>query len=315
MEQQNLPPCPEIVKERAAILHANGFGFRDPARDTWDYFALARVDEVMPNLNKIMEISGTKTLIQTSFIENYYIDIHWTEYNKIEFVLNAMLTLAIPFTTMTNLNCFFDPKKERIYSKEIEEIVAIKTVEDYMKKGDIFDFKFLFEIRMIKHCWLEIWNWRTAEGREFCKKLVNTLHRGSLDYADKDNYYNWEGFLEGYDWTFLIDFNKKPETKPLTIDCNNKPATEPIKLDSCIKPVAAVEVAKLDSINKSQVEHAKDNSEEDNTCMICMTNIPDTFILPCEHCVVCKKCSIELRNTNDAKICVRCRRPITHVLE
>ena len=55
--------------------------------------------------------------------------------------------------------------------------------------------------------------------------------------------------------------------------------------------------------------------EEDIECMICFTNRPDTMVLPCEHVVVCKECSDQLKHTNDARICVRCRRHITHVLD
>ena len=55
--------------------------------------------------------------------------------------------------------------------------------------------------------------------------------------------------------------------------------------------------------------------EEEDVCMICLVNPPNTMVLPCEHCVVCKECSIQLKNTNDRKICVRCRRPITNILD
>ena len=55
--------------------------------------------------------------------------------------------------------------------------------------------------------------------------------------------------------------------------------------------------------------------EEDTECMICMDNPADTMVLPCEHCVVCKECSEQLKDTHDAKICVRCRREITDILD
>ena len=55
--------------------------------------------------------------------------------------------------------------------------------------------------------------------------------------------------------------------------------------------------------------------DSEECCMICLDKPSDTMVLPCEHTVVCKECSIKLRETHDAKICVRCRREITHVLE
>ena len=61
---------------------------------------------------------------------------------------------------------------------------------------------------------------------------------------------------------------------------------------------------------------AEDIVEDEITeCMICLENLPNTMVLPCGHCVVCKECSEKLENTNDARTCVRCRRDITHILD
>jgi hypothetical protein len=49
-------------------------------------------------------------------------------------------------------------------------------------------------------------------------------------------------------------------------------------------------------------------------CMICLTAEPNTMVLPCYHVVVCDRCSVKLQNTNDAHVCVKCRRPIHQVL-
>ena len=54
--------------------------------------------------------------------------------------------------------------------------------------------------------------------------------------------------------------------------------------------------------------------ESDTTCLICMKNQPNTRVLPCDHCVVCKECSLKLENTNDKNTCVKCRKPITQVI-
>ncbi len=50
-------------------------------------------------------------------------------------------------------------------------------------------------------------------------------------------------------------------------------------------------------------------------CVICMEEAPSTMVLPCNHCVVCRKCSEKLQATSDAKTCIYCRQPITHVLD
>lgn len=54
--------------------------------------------------------------------------------------------------------------------------------------------------------------------------------------------------------------------------------------------------------------------KEEDMCMVCLDKEPNTMVMPCEHCVVCKECSLELENTNNAWFCIKCRQPITHKL-
>jgi hypothetical protein len=58
------------------------------------------------------------------------------------------------------------------------------------------------------------------------------------------------------------------------------------------------------------------NMEEDDEdlCIICMENPPETLVLPCGDCTVCKTCSEGLKNTSDHHTCVKCRRPIIDIL-
>jgi hypothetical protein len=56
-----------------------------------------------------------------------------------------------------------------------------------------------------------------------------------------------------------------------------------------------------------------DHEDEDNECVICMDKKPDTLVLPCMNCVVCRACSEQLKTTGDARVCVKCRRPIDSV--
>lgn len=58
------------------------------------------------------------------------------------------------------------------------------------------------------------------------------------------------------------------------------------------------------------------NPDKDReVCMVCLDKIADTMVLPCEHNVVCRTCSLELKKTNNAAKCIKCRRAIEHVLE
>lgn len=58
-----------------------------------------------------------------------------------------------------------------------------------------------------------------------------------------------------------------------------------------------------------------EGEDDDNTCLICMDQKPDTLVLPCMHSVVCRACSAKLQQTGDARTCVKCRRPIENVMQ
>lgn len=101
---------------------------------------------------------------------------------------------------------------------------------------------------------------------------------GPADINHSENYYNWPIFKKNYD----------PETLMTIVN-----DTFELKHDD----------------KKIKIENDED------PCMICLDKIPDTIVLPCKHRVVCKDCSIGLRNTADKSICVHCRCPITNILE
>lgn len=50
-------------------------------------------------------------------------------------------------------------------------------------------------------------------------------------------------------------------------------------------------------------------------CVVCLAKKPNTMVLPCSHCVACKECSDELKNTSFKDKCVLCQRKIEHVLD
>jgi len=70
-------------------------------------------------------------------------------------------------------------------------------------------------------------------------------------------------------------------------------------------------------LKKPKVEE----EEEEELCVICQVNPPNTFVLPCEHIVVCSECSDKLSqestNINIREHCVMCRTRIEkiHVLK
>ena len=53
-------------------------------------------------------------------------------------------------------------------------------------------------------------------------------------------------------------------------------------------------------------------SDEENECVICMTNKRDTCVLPCRHVCCCAECANTLRLQSDK--CPVCRKPMTELV-
>lgn len=65
---------------------------------------------------------------------------------------------------------------------------------------------------------------------------------------------------------------------------------------------------------KIEIKKDKNEMEEIELCMVCLDKEPDTMVLPCEHCVVCKECSIVLEKTINSMKCIKCRQNIENKL-
>lgn len=57
-----------------------------------------------------------------------------------------------------------------------------------------------------------------------------------------------------------------------------------------------------------------DDNNDEKECMICLSELPNTMVLPCGHIIVCETCSRQLEKTNNALICVKCRQPIDEII-
>jgi hypothetical protein len=52
-------------------------------------------------------------------------------------------------------------------------------------------------------------------------------------------------------------------------------------------------------------------ADEETLCIVCMEALAETVALPCRHKVVCKACSLRLKDSDlNGKLCVLCRQPI-----
>ena len=266
-----LSPCPKDLQRVASLLFHNGFGFQSP--DTGldkDCFVICKFVKYFSasDLEVIKAKSGSSTVHLIDWIGYNFLQVHWTEYNLIPEILTAFLNLDYGFETMNKFKAPFHLSNAGEFTFELMEIKGINGARRLLDE-------FNYPVDNLHPSLLDIWNYKTPEGVEFCKYA---RQKGGLDppsYESPENYYNWAPFtgfdLEKYKWFPLV----RPSAK----------VADPIVIEA---------------------------AEE---CMICLDKTADTIVSPCGHCVVCKECSIGLRDTNDKNTCVRCRREITGISE
>jgi hypothetical protein len=72
----------------------------------------------------------------------------------------------------------------------------------------------------------------------------------------------------------------------------------------------------INDIEEQEIKKAPvipDRSSE--FCLVCHERPPTTMVLPCEHNVVCGKCSITIRESKFVHNCILCQGLITHILD
>lgn len=200
--------CPKDLANRASILAWNGFGFQGPSEGVDNMFVpcLCRnlsVDE----LQRLKKLSGSNT-VECDKIIIEFLAVHWTEYDKIPKILTSLLTMGISFTTQTKLRIYFDAKIDKEYTPELEEIKAIKEYSDpiFLNYPDLF-----------KDAFYNMWNWKTIEGKEFCKLIREKTFRSNPQNMDtKENYYLWKIF-QNYDPKTLMTIDSDPPRKKMKL--------------------------------------------------------------------------------------------------
>jgi len=278
---------PEFIK-RAETLYHNAFGFQSPSLETPEFIVAAMRDRIPPAiLEQIRVQTGVARLKHIDWLGTDYLCVSWENYDRIEQVLTACLHRRISFRTHTKLSVSFVADDDHEFTYQDQER---KMIDDIEENWDLYT-----RLNMLpKHSLVHEWNWLTPEGRALCQKLRRFWRKPEVcRKPEKHDFWRWPIF-QNCDRRTL---RSVPVAAPLAV-----PVAAPL-----VVPVAAPLVVPIIDLT---VE-----SEEVDECMICLTEIPDTMVLPCEHVVVCKTCSIRLRQTRDARVCVRCRCPITHVLE
>lgn len=53
-------------------------------------------------------------------------------------------------------------------------------------------------------------------------------------------------------------------------------------------------------------------SSEVEPCMICLDELPNTTVFPCQHRIVCERCIIKCMEKGSCSSCIKCRSLVTH---
>lgn len=274
---ENLKTEFDIIERRAEIIWSNGFGFQPMG----EKFVIASLEKEISStkLEKISQESGAKTVDNCDWIGRDYLIVQWTEYQLIDKILNSLLSNQISFGTWDRFNVIFDWKNDCKYSREIAEFKFIDGENSLIERLGLFRYFDCIKVNSgRKHATKHEFNYLTEKGKIFCRNLRKELYNNGL-----------------------------------------------IKHETCCKPVEHNHFnwnifknypSITFGIHVPQTPQSPQNQQTDeNLCMICFTNPPNTIVLPCRHCVVCQICSEGLKNTNDKNICVACRNPINSIEE
>jgi hypothetical protein len=282
-----LPTCSEDTITRADILYRNGFGIQGPDRNNiGDKYVICFCSEPSEKgMDLFRRESGSTTLAYDDCFGTGYIKVHWTEYNKIEAILSSLLLHGTAFNLHIKCKVPYSPEQHKAFKWSELEANIVTTYSNIVKES-WFKFEFLREESLFPSSLFDIWNWKTVEGRAFCSTLRQCAKVPVQDEkTDKCNYWNWPIF--------------KPQPASGFTEEELAKAVPP---KSCGVPSGlAMEDVPIPVV------------EEVQTCMICLDKPADTFILPCQHQVVCKGCSAQLVATPDKNKCIRCRRPISEI--
>ena len=313
--------APEELERVFMIEYCNGFGFQfsnpyiilgylsGPTSGlTINHFNIVPIQpdfykhhllrHVMGNINENELENYLKTkfvdvdLHVNNFIGYTYLEIHYSHYELLPTIINECTNIDLVIRLRNKPGVIFG-KGDEFTLENMQNKIKI-SIDEFAKlmQGSRFKhndelYKFVIDSLGGKNLLLH-WNWITQENKNYCSKLRSIIGKkksvsatqSRFVFPDFDNICQKYRVLHHGVWSAYAPSMRNVEDFILTDD------------------------------NQS----SNNEIDEIDDCMICLDNKPNTLVLPCMHCVVCKECSDKLVNTNDKNICVRCRRPIDQVL-
>lgn len=235
------------------------------------------------------------------------------------------------FTLMTRLQPYYESGDTVSVEASEAKYLNQVTREDAMLPTGFYD-------RFVEWYHVQPWAWRTPEGKAYAQAQFDAdIGWANDDWVTSGTEFEPEGWIgrmivECGDQDPIIDY-------PIVDMSRVRVATdEPVEPDVVVatdEPIEPNVVVATDETVEPNVVAATDEPIEPDVvvatdepteipvdsaspdallCYVCLDAPPETVVLPCGHFVVCNKCSEALKNTADARVCVRCRRPIETIL-
>ncbi len=287
-----LPEIPTDVQFAFKVTQQNGFFFQcDEGLGKKGYMLLGflmhkkdkeqgwrkDVDESAENLVWQAHF-GKDLVVVDQWLGRCFFMVHWSLYDRIPEVINyALHTRGLRLMLANGMEIHYNPE-DTFVAEEVEG-KFIELMKGWMRPDDPGYFDCI--TRSLGDRPFCVYNWQTAAGQDFCQELRRTYPHRIEAKEDTYNPYNFAMVKEATQKHRLFQYGRTWWWGP-RIDV---PVSIPTPMN-----------------------------EDTPMCMLCEERPSNTLVLPCEHSVVCLECSIKLKNTPDAHQCIRCRRPITSVL-
>jgi len=243
-------------------------------------------------------------------VGTHILEISWYEYGLIPAIFNAMLSMGLQFRTANKAKVHFGPAgigfpPQAVADKEFTPLIMERKhlAKLYQLRDEA---KKLFADREDPLVGVEHehpWNYITEEGGEFCGMLRQLRKLGPVNF--KDNYFTWKSFKD-------LDC----EEFCMAAACAISMATNGVRRDEkdITTQLASSTTSQLSDNKSAPKKILVVPDPEEDLCYVCMERKIETIVLPCHHSVVCLKCSGQLSLTSNAKVCVKCQRAITTIL-
>jgi hypothetical protein len=201
----------DAMRYKMKLEYTNGFGFQFPQKGTVAPICLlnecfdGKYQLVKPNYEELVkEIkieTGCKSLDWNYYIGRAYFQIDWLEEfksPKIEAILNALIQRNMNFQLTTQRLPAFGPREgDNCFTMSMIEPRLVKNLRHAMDNFEIDLLRSLYQNESVA----DIWNWKTREGQETCKKLRKKLFLPEQDSNDPENFRNWECYTNFEEWS------------------------------------------------------------------------------------------------------------------